>query len=153
MVSDIANLSDGLALVGEVTLVRYTVLKEIDLKIRTEFEEGKMRLKHLLRLKNEIITRMTTIELLAKNVLWINLLSTTDEMFGYNSIKKNMQERLEYIDSQIRDEYNTEIQSRLHWLTVFIVILTMIMLCIMITDIFSLQYVWAEWWVKIQVGL
>ena len=120
LVSDIANLSDGLALVGEVTLVRYTVLKEIDQNIRTEFEGGKMRLKHLLRLKNEIITRMTTIELLAKDVLWINLLSTTDEMFGYNSIKKNMQERLGYIDSQIRDEYNSWLMGLMLLLTAVI---------------------------------
>lgn len=134
LVSDIANLSDGLALVGEVTLIRYIMLKEIDLKIRDEFEEGEMSFRHLLRLKREITTRTANIELLAKNVLWINLLSTTDEMFGYNSIKANIQERLEYIDGQIRDIYNTRIQNQLLWLAIIIGILTMIMVFIMILE-------------------
>ena len=151
LVSDIANLSDGLAVTGEVTLVRYTVLKEIDQNIRTGFEEGKMRFKQLLKLKREITTRISSIELLAKDVLWINLLFS-DNMFGYKSIKTNIQERLEYIDGQIRDKYNTKIQSRLHRWTLAIVILTVTMLCMMITDIFSLQHLWAELWVKIQDG-
>ena len=132
LVSDIANLSDGLALVGEVTLIRYAILKEIDLKIRDQFEEGKMSFKYLLRLKRKITTRIANIELLAKNVLWINLLSTTDEMFGYNSIKRNIQERLEYIDSLIRDKYNAKIQNRLFWLTIIIGVLTALMVFIMI---------------------
>jgi hypothetical protein len=127
LVSDIANLSDGLALVGEVTLVRYTVLKEIDLKIRAKFEDGKTRFLSffdLLKLKKEIMTRMVNIELLTKDILWINLLSTTDEMFGYNSIKKNMQERLGYIDSQIRDTSNFVMTGAMLALTVAIAIMT-----------------------------
>lgn len=131
LVSDVANLSDGLALVGEVTLIRYALLKEIDLKIRNQFEEGKMSFKHLLRLKRGITTRIANIELLAKDVLWINLLSSTDKMFGYNSIKRNIQERLEYIDSQIRDKYNARIQNRLFWLTIIIGVLTALMMLIM----------------------
>lgn len=127
LVSDIANLSDGLALVGEVTLVRYTVLKEIDLKIRAKFEYGKtgfLSFFNLLKLKKEIMTRMVNIELLTKDILWINLLSTTDEMFGYNSIKKNMQERLGYIDSQIRDTSNFVMAGTMVVLTVAIAIMT-----------------------------
>lgn len=141
LVSDNANLSDGLGLVGEVTLIRYLILKEIDLKIRNEFEEGKMRFKNLLNLKTEITTRMAKIELLAKDVLWINLLSTSDEMFGYKYIKININERLNYIDNHILYKYNAQIQGRsllltrsILLLTLIIVVLTIIMAYIMMQN-------------------
>lgn len=139
LVSDIANLSDGLAFVGEIILVRHTLLKEVDLNIRNEFEEREMDFKHLLRLKREIIIKLTKIELLANDVLWINLLFTTDDMFGYKSINKNIKERLEYIDNQIRDEYNARVQNRLFVLTIIITILTIIMALPLILN----------WWTKI----
>lgn len=134
LVSDIANLSDGLALVGEVTLIRYSILKEIDLNIRDEFEEGRMRFEKLINLKKEITTRIANIELLAKDVLWINLLSASDEMFGYKHIKMNINERLEYLDDHIRDKYNAKIQWRLFVISMIMLALTMIMLYIMIWD-------------------
>jgi len=126
LVSDIATLSDGVALPGEVTLVRYSILQEIDMKIRDQFEEGKMSFRNLLTLKKEITTRLANIELLAKDVLWINLPYPSSEMFGYSKIKMNIQERLGYIDGHIRDKYNARIQYSWLSLTIILLVLTLI---------------------------
>lgn len=138
LVSDLPNLSDGHLFSSEIMLVSYTLLKDADQMMSREIKQSKLGgtsqeicykdiekediqetknldLDDLSKLKMRVMDRIQDIELFSNELLWVNLTDFPNWMFGYNFLKENLKEKLDYLDRIIEasETRSFQIQNRI----------------------------------------
>lgn len=117
--SKIAALEDGMYLFGEIALVRFVLLQYIDTRLEDAltneidsslFPRG-ADLKNLEETKEETMRQLTNIDMLTDSVLGIGAVPSFDAMFGYETTRKQVREKLSDLNDSIHYRYNRRTQT------------------------------------------